>query len=1125
MIERQILQGLLKRENISAEQLWQAFRSTGHHPDEDAAEAAFLKLLEELGVLPPEATGAHQAGPDQRTLPLPKTPGGPSQPPGIPAFRHEPITPGNLFVRRYEIRKTLGRGGMGVVYLAYDRFLKREVAVKVIENPNEKERRCFLRESSAQARVSHEHICRVYDAGEVEDRLFISMQLIRGDSLKVAAAELALPDQVRLILQVAQGMTAAHRMGLVHRDLKPGNIMVERTEGDRRAYVVDFGLVRELSEEAHSQIGEMAGTPLYMAPEQFQGKPELIDWRTDIFALGMTLYEIVAGTPLISAPTPATVMLKILSEEELRLSREASQRLPLDLQAIILKCIAKQPRDRYPSMRELADDLGRFLEGRPVSARPVPAFVRIFRWARRNRSLAAAIGTGFTMVAILSSLWLASILQAREWAILSRRFGEEVSSIERIHESSMMMPLHDTCHEYPQISERMNWIRTEMDRLGKIADGPGHYALGRGCIALSDWPAARVHFEAALRADSDDTASHFHLGLSLGELYRLSRMEIFSSGEVSGLESRLKQCRQELGEPALQHLRLGVEAAGSVREYGEALIAYNEDDYDKAIQLAEIAWRKRPLHYAAGIIQGWSLLDRGNEKLWKGNLDAAQMDLDAAGRISARLLDNARSDPEIRRLEAERRVRCLTIASKRGKYSDEIFQWATEACAELQRVISRSASAHHLKAILLSTSADAAEERGQDPIPKLEAALAEIGQALEINPDRPGYWNELAGIRLSINWSKLAQGVVDKPLIEQSLDAVHRALRLNPNLPVSLNIQGNIYRQLACVAMLEGTDQRPALRQAIAALEDAHRLAPENEEPLRNLAIVYNDLSMYEFNYGLDPRESARRALERVEDAMALGPGLPYTAVIRSNLLFVFAAFELNTGGDGAAIRRFLDTSKTAVQSNPGNYQAHLTLCQANELFARWQLRNDQAPDVAIEAALVAGRQSVVLNPGNPYCQHTLASACLAGAEWRLSLGESPGRELAEAEKNARQCLRMNPADIEMTIGMARVERGQAAAALARNRDPGPDARSALALLAEADRMDPREPRVPALQAQCWILLAAGEAKPDRKRDFAGKAVTLLREALRRNPFNREELVPHLREAEALRQTGASAPS
>ncbi|MBN2432636.1 MAG: hypothetical protein JXQ27_14265, partial [Acidobacteria bacterium] len=824
------------------------------------------------------------------------------------------------------------------------------------------------------------------------------------------------------------------------------------------------------------------------------------------------------------APTPISVMMKILNEEP-RFTRQAAHVVPPDLQAIVLKCVAKLPRDRYPSMRELADDLRRYLEGRPVLARPVPTAIRVFRWIRRNQVLSAVIATGLVLAGILGSLWLSSVIYAREQAILARRFGEQVSSIERVHDISMMMPLHDTGHEKELIRQRMNWLRDEMARLGSIADGPGHYALGRGSMALAEWENARRHFETALRVNPADTASHFNLGLTLGMLYHLGRTEILHTLDTSLQEERLRKWRQEMGEPALHHIRRGIASSGSTAEYGEALIALYEADYKQAIRLADIAWQKTPAHYQAGVIIARGYLDRAAEKLRTGDLDGAESDFESAGQVLVRLQDNARSSPVIRLLEAGRRMACISLAFKRGRLVGDLLPWAMEAVAELHQCDAQDVQAFFLEATLLCQAAAEADRQGEDPVPQLNTALAKMQQAIALKPEKAEYRYLAAKIWYDISYALLARGDINREAIGQSREFVQRALQLRPNFAQAFNLQGMICRQQAFVAMLEGADQRPPLREALVALEQAHRLEPGYYEPYLNMAVILNDLTFYELNYGSDPRDSARQALEWCDRAARQMPGNPYPALLRAGILQVLAIFELTIGGDGTAIRHYLAASREATEKNPNHYHAFMNYSHANELLGRWLLQQGHNPAEAIREGVEAGRKTVAMNPANPYSFHTLASIWLVDVDWRLNQNLDAGAALKEAEQNAQRAFCINPTDIEMTLLMAQVERWQAAARLARGQVPAPPARAALERLAEADRMDPREPRVPLLQAQCWLILARGSSDPVRQSENARQAVALFKEALRRNPFLNREVEPALKEAEAICRPAAAAAS
>jgi len=274
---------------------------------------------------------------------------------------------------QYEIRSVLGRGGMATVYLARQASMDRDVAIKVMTPEladDEQFVARFEHEAQLIARLQHPHILPVIDFGREDKHIYIVMQLVRGGSLddRLSRGPLPLPLAARMLGQIASALTFAHEQGIVHRDLKPNNVLLDERNN---AYLTDFGIAKMLAGTTKlTATGNILGTPAYMAPEQWRG--ELVDARTDIYSLGIMLYEMVLGQLPFSGDTPYTLMYKHFNDAPPP-PHLANPDLAPDVEAVILRALAKNPDDRYQSAEAMAEDFVTALRAGPTRRRPAPA--------------------------------------------------------------------------------------------------------------------------------------------------------------------------------------------------------------------------------------------------------------------------------------------------------------------------------------------------------------------------------------------------------------------------------------------------------------------------------------------------------------------------------------------------------------------------------------------------------------------------------------------------------------------------------------------------------------------------------------------------------------------------------
>jgi eukaryotic-like serine/threonine-protein kinase len=358
----------------------------------------------------------------------------------------------------YDILGVLGKGGMAIVYKAWQRRLNREVAVKTILPGNVADFEDlvrFMNEAESMARLQHPYIIQIFEVNQQDGRPFICMEFVAGGSLAdhlKGAAPTAARTAAQFVERVARGVACAHRRGIVHRDLKPANILLQSV-GDRTEIppetgnastrssaptdllfavpkVTDFGLAKHVdSGVGLTQTGAVLGTPSYMAPEQAAGKSQLVRPATDVHALGAILYELLTGRPPFQAATILDTLEQVRTQEPVPPSR-LQLKVPRDLETICLKCLEKEPGRRYATAAAMAEDLGRFLGGEPIKARPVSNMQRLGRWCRRNPVVA---GLSATLALLLLGGAVAASLTALHLDRVAKNESAQRKEAERQH--------------------------------------------------------------------------------------------------------------------------------------------------------------------------------------------------------------------------------------------------------------------------------------------------------------------------------------------------------------------------------------------------------------------------------------------------------------------------------------------------------------------------------------------------------------------------------------------------------------------------------------------------------------------------------------------------------------------
>ncbi len=444
----------LLRELIPLECEWR--RRAGELPSCEEYAARFPELSEELSLLVSQQASDDTID-DQPTLITPRPDPQSDETLAKPPRGFSDVTKRERF-GEYILGDEIARGGMGVVYHARHAKLNRAVALKMILSgrlASEELVKRFYSEAEAAARLDHPGIVSIYEVGQIGDQHFFAMALVNGGSLAARVKEGPLMPRTAadLLQNIASAVQYAHEHGVIHRDLKPANILLDRGGQPK---VTDFGLAKLTDQESGlSSTGDVVGTPSYMAPEQAAGKIHEVGPLADVYSLGAILYCLLTGRPPFQAASLLETLRQVKEVEPVA-PRLLNPDIPRDLETIGLKCLQKQPAQRYQSARELADDLGRFLCGEPILARPVGTAERAWRWCRRNPVAAGlmVVTTILVVVAFVAVNYRGQLASAE----IKRQAAEDVATTQKYF--SLLNEVREAAAQ-----PRLGWTWEALDKL------------------------------------------------------------------------------------------------------------------------------------------------------------------------------------------------------------------------------------------------------------------------------------------------------------------------------------------------------------------------------------------------------------------------------------------------------------------------------------------------------------------------------------------------------------------------------------------------------------------------------------------------------------------------------------
>jgi serine/threonine-protein kinase len=1016
---------------------------------------------------------------------------------------------------RYQDIQLAGEGAMGTVYRAVDPRLRRVIALKLLKGADPALWRRFIAEARAQARIQHEHVCRVYEAGQVDGEPYIVMQFIDGEPLSKMRDRLTLEQKVKLLQEVSLAVHEAHRLGMIHRDLKPANILVEqREDGTWKPYVVDFGLVRQVEDHGQTQTGEVLGTPAFMSPEQANGEVRGLDRRTDVYSLGATLYDVIAGRPPFDSDHPWKLLLMVALEDPPPL-RQVKPGVPRDVETIVMKCLEREPARRYDSARALAEDLQRILDGEPIQAQQASWAYVLWKKAQKHKLATALLGSLGLGVLGLVGVWAVAQRQAAEQARLARELGESVKETELFLRAAYGLPLHDVERERDVVRARLGEIQQRMGALGRAGEGPGHYALGLGQLALGDAEQAREHLEQALAAGYSSPDLQYALGRAMGELLRRAMEDVRRITNEEERQKRVARLDKEIREPALVHLRAAVGARIEVPEYAEGLIALYEGKNEEAIAKAKAAFAKAPWLYEPKKLEGDALYAEGSKHRHDAAFDYEKMKgyFDQAAEAYRAAAEIGSSDPDVHRAECELWEKMGWAANSQGLPSGPPFEVARAACDRAVRSSSKDGRVRVQRALALLAHVHALQgDISEEMIPLMDEALGAAEEGVRALPRDVMARYAMAQAFYLRTWLMYSLG--RDASMQEAFAEYQKVLALDPSFTWAVNELGDAYLEEAQEALSVGREAVPLLQSAIWQYERAMALDSKFVLPAGGRLEALRVWVEAELSRGRDA-QAALQALSSAVSHFEQTDSSPWVVAFwkaRAQRLHALREFVL--GRDPRkALEAAIQVIHTAAGESPKDAWLLEELALCHLLEARHLRREGQAPAQALEKARAAARKAGELNP--PISQSLLL--LLADIELVAIRAAQPrdiSEERFEVALGYLRSLLSDPGSDSEPYQLAAELSAERAAWLSRKgRDPEAALRSGLDMVGKALSKNPHNPK--ALLAKAHLHLegarAARSAQARATEELSAREA--FEAALRQNPLLAQENPDRVRAA------------
>lgn len=1008
-------------------------------------------------------------------------------------------------LQRFDNIQRIGAGGMGVVYRAFDVKLGREVALKLLKHGEPTSWAKFSGEARAQARVEHDHICRVYDVGEAEGEPYIVMQLIDGEPLSLVRSHMNLRQRVELAEKVARAIAAAHAAGLVHRDIKPGNILVERKDdGSFRPYVVDFGIASVVEGGVVQTLQGALGTPAYMAPEvQLHQKGKVIDVRVDVYGLGATLYDLLGGRPPFIGADALDILAKLGREDPPPL-RAIAKSIPMELEAIVMKCIDREPNRRYATMEALSDDLRRFLEGEPIMARRVGLRYTLRRLARKH-------GRTLFVGAAAFALMLTFVVVRRNAAVqaeLAKDLGRTVTEMELYMRTAHQMPPHDIERERTVVRERIKTL--EQRFAGDTERDPSaYYALGRAYFTLGENVRACEYLEQAKRAGYASNELTYALARAQHAAYMdLTRDVEWYGSDPQQIAKECEAIKARYLTPALQLLGSAEHARIEEPMYARALMATWEDRREDAVEKARAAFNESPLLYEAKVVEGEALAEIATRHWHSGRSDwwqsmSAGMEKAIETLVTAENI--ARSDPTVLQAVCGARTRLMYAAYSSKKVRVlPYFEAAREACERLVAVDPSSPTAHMSRANMHALYAYAAarfDEPEGDPVKATEEAIGIAEQAMRLSAGGLPAYQALGNALLASGRILLDRGLAATAVLETAekhFEKGRSIFKHNDSLQDgAVNLQ--YYRTID--DRRHGVDVGPRIERVEILIREVIAARPRGFNAYLKRGLMHVEHSRQQVEWGQWPKKSFDTVLEAMATAKQVNPA--FTFVYNdAEVHEIMARYALDAGTPAAdALDQMAKNLETLHAEESDTVQwVELSGIEAT-LRAREQMERKRDPEPFLDSARQRFRKAIERSPH--LVELAVGAARVEVLIARFDLEKKRATPASfELIRKPLQAFLSSKHDVSDAFALAAESHALAGAwRLSQNESAEEDVRAGLASVSRAIAINPKHARALATRGRLWLLRAKSATDEDGRTKAARQAIEAFLEAFRCNPL------------------------